>query len=238
MEASTAKKVLVFAAFVVAYGLAVFFAFTGCAVFFGQQLASLLLSGFPTYSFVVLTFPLLLIFSLNVLWHAKSYESITRNRWRIVLTIVVGIVLPLLILTLPLFLLSSAWSASYGYFATLLAVAIYTSISLFVYLITITSLAAEKPIQFASDLLLKPKFWATFILLLSLLVLSLFPVIDAQTLEGLLPQPYDEILRRSIVSGLFALPVAVVLPLFPWASEYFGSRHNIRYFFKENQSPI
>jgi hypothetical protein len=233
VKAILAKKVLIYAIFVVAHGLSVLFAFIGCAVLFGQQLVSLLNASSLTYPLVVLqlyslSIPLLLVFSLNILWQARSYGSITLASQRVILTFVVGITLPLLFFAMLMFLLPPARITSSGLLIYLLILALFSSFSLFVFLIIITSLAAEKPSQFARGILSDSKFWVIFILSLVLLFLSLYPVIEAQTLEGLLPQTYDETFRRSIVSGLLAFPVALVLPLFPWVFEYFGSRHSAR----------
>jgi hypothetical protein len=229
MEASLEKKILSYVAFAVAYGLSLFLVFTGCAVIFGQQLLGLLISSPPTHLPITLqlfslSIPLLLVLSLNVLWYARSYGSMTSNSQRVVLAVIVGITLPLPFIADLLLLLPSAWIASYGIPIYLLALVLYSSISLLIFLTIITSLVAQKPKHFALSVLSQSKFWAAFLLSLFLLFLSLYPVVDAQTLEGLLPQTYDETIRRSFVSGLFALPVALVLPLFPWAFEYFGSR--------------
>lgn len=230
MEDSVKKNVLIYVSFVAAYGLSVFFAFTGCALFYQRQLVSILFSSFPMYPFVALqlfslSIPLLFFLSLNILFYARSYGSITPSSQRMVLIAVVGITLLLHFIVILLQIMFPSWMAYSNLFIYLLAVGLYSSVSLFIFLIIITSLAAEKPSQFALNILSQSRLWAAFILILFLLILSMFPVIAAQTIESLLPQTYDETLRRSIVSGLFALPVALVLPLFPWAFEYFGSRH-------------
>lgn len=209
--------------FAVAYCITTAIILLGPVFILETRLVALLyyqMSGYDILILYLLVLPFLIVFAVNFYSFGIKLGIMTEKKSRVILGIAISVVIASAEIFLAIWAnnsLQAAYWASMTYVVT--GALLILTLILVHTLVTIMALT-DSPLRTGRRIVSDPILWFAFPILLGLLLLSLYPVFEAQTLEGLLPQPFQDNLQQSIVEFFLIIPTCFLIPALPWVIQH------------------
>ena len=220
---TTESVVKRYLAFALAYCITTAIILLGPVFILEKRLVTLLyyqMSGYDILIIYLLVLPFLIVFAINFYSFGMTLGIMTEKKVRVLLGITISVVVASAEILLAIWANNSLQAA---YWASMTYVVTGTLLILTLILVhTLVTVMAftDSPLKTGKRILSDPILWFAFPIVLGLLLLSLYPVFEAQTLEGLLPQPFQDNLRRSMVEFFLVIPTCFLIPALPWVIQH------------------
>lgn len=199
----------------------------GPVFIFESRLVSLIyyqLSGYNILMIYLLVLPFLIVFALNFYSFGVTLGIMTEKMSRVLLGIAVSVLVASAEIFLAIWANNSIQAAFWASITYVVTGALLILILIMAHTLVTVMAFTDSPMNTTKRIVSDPTFWFAFPIVLGLLLLSLYPVFEAQTLEGLLPQPFQDNLRRSLVELILVIPTCFLIPALPWIIQNAAAR--------------
>ncbi|TFG13442.1 hypothetical protein EU537_06120 [Candidatus Thorarchaeota archaeon] len=218
-DLTTESVVKRYLAFAVAYCATTAILLLGPVFILEDRLVALIyyqMGGYDILILYLLVLPFLTLFASNFYSFGMEFGTITENKSRVLLGIIISVVVASAEIFLAIWVNNSIQSAYWESMTYVVTGALLILTLIMAHTLVTVMAFTDTPRRTAKRIVSDPTFWFAFPIILGLLLLSLYPVFEAQTLEGLLPQPFQDDFCRSIVELFLVIPTCFLIPALPW----------------------